>query len=69
MMILAINLNNSLVDNLAVLAIFIPIIIINIIAYFSQKEKQKELLKPKRKPRKKHQLTDAFCVLNYVSIN
>lgn len=53
MMILAINLNNSLVDNLAVLAIFIPIIIINIIAYFSQKEKQKELLKPKRKPRKK----------------
>lgn len=38
MLILAVNLHNSMFDNLATLAIFIPIIIINVIAYNSQKK-------------------------------
>lgn len=39
MMILAINLNNDLIDTLSILALFVPIIIINIIAFKDQKKR------------------------------
>lgn len=39
MLILAINLNNGIIDNLSVMALFIPIIIINIIAFKDQKKR------------------------------
>lgn len=45
--ILAINLNKSLIDNLSVILLFIPIIIINIVAYNTQKKKN-NLIKKKR---------------------
>ena len=47
MLILAINLNNSLLDNLSIMALFIPIIIINIIAFKEQKKKLD--IKPSKK--------------------
>lgn len=47
MLILAINLNNSLLDNLSIMALFIPIIIINIIAFKEQKKKLE--IKPNKK--------------------
>ncbi len=47
MLILAINLNNSLLDNLSIMALFIPIIIINIIAFKEQKKKLD--IKPNKK--------------------
>lgn len=50
MLILAINLNNSLLDNLSILALFIPIIIINIIAFKEQKKKLED--KPQKKKNK-----------------
>ncbi len=48
MLILAINLNKSLLDNIAALAIFIPIIIINIVAYRDQKELNEKKDKKKK---------------------
>lgn len=45
MLILAINLNNSLLDNLSIMFLFVPIIIINIIAF---KEQKKKLEKPQK---------------------
>lgn len=45
MLILAINLNNSLLDNLSIMFLFVPIIIINIIAF---KEQKKRLEKPQK---------------------
>ena len=39
MLILAINLNNSLIDNLSIMALFIPIIIINVITFKDQKKR------------------------------
>ena len=50
MLILAINLNNSLLDNLSYLALFVPIIIINIIAFKEQKKKLED--KPIKKKNK-----------------
>ncbi|MCX4364465.1 MAG: hypothetical protein OSJ70_01640 [Bacilli bacterium] len=50
MLILAINLNNSLLDNLSIMALFVPIIIINIIAF---KEQKKKLEKPQKGPKNK----------------
>ena len=47
MLILAINLNNSLLDNLSIMALFIPIIIINIIAFREQKKRLD--IKPSKK--------------------
>ena len=38
LMILAVDLNLNFMSNLSVLAIFIPIIILNIIAYINQKK-------------------------------
>lgn len=38
LMILAVDLNLNFMSNLSVLAIFIPIIILNIVAYFNQKK-------------------------------
>lgn len=52
MLILAINLNNSLLDNLSIMALFIPIIIINIIAFKEQKKKLEKKPKPKNKASK-----------------
>lgn len=49
MLILAINLNNSLIDNLSICALFIPILIINIIAF---KDQKKRLDKPSKKKNK-----------------
>lgn len=50
MLILAINLNNSLLDNLSIMALFIPIIIINIIAFKDQKKRLE--IKPIKKKNK-----------------
>ena len=38
LMILAVDLNISFMNNLATLAIFVPIILLNIVAYFNQKK-------------------------------
>lgn len=52
MLILAINLNNSLIDNLSIMVLFIPIIIINIIAYKDQKKRLDKHSKKKNKASK-----------------
>lgn len=49
MLILAINLKASILDNLSILAIFIPIIILNVLAYNQQKKKIEESQTKKRK--------------------
>lgn len=54
MLILAINLNNSLIDNLSIFALFVPIMIINIIAFKDQKKKiEVKDIKKKKKASKK----------------
>lgn len=50
MLILAINLNNSILDNLSIMALFVPIIIINIIAFKDQKKRLE--IKPSKKKNK-----------------
>lgn len=53
LLILAINLNNSLIDNLSILSLFIPIIIINIIAFKEQKKRlETKTIKKKNKASK-----------------
>lgn len=52
MLILAINLNNSLIDNLSIMVLFIPIIIINIIAFKDQKKRLDKHSKKKNKASK-----------------
>lgn len=52
MLILAINLNNSLIDNLSIIALFIPIIIINIIAFKNQKKRLDKPISKKNKASK-----------------
>ncbi len=42
MLLLAINIGNPLMDNLLVIVFFIPIIVINIIAYKTEKKKLKK---------------------------
>ncbi len=49
MLILAINLNNSLIDNLSIMALFVPIIIINVIAYKDQQKRLEIKPTPKKK--------------------
>jgi hypothetical protein len=48
MMILAINLKNSLIDNLLLLLLYVPIIIIYIIVYKKEKEKITKKTKSKK---------------------
>ena len=50
MMILSINIGNPIGDIISKLALFIPIIIINIIAYKTEKKKLEE--QPKKKSKK-----------------
>lgn len=49
MFVLAFNLHKSLVDNLSIVVLFVPILIINIIAYKTQKEKINTKVKKKIK--------------------
>lgn len=59
MLILAINLNNTLIDNLSILMIGIPIILINAIAYKTEK---KILNKKKTKEEEKNKITKVDCI-------
>lgn len=59
LLILAINLNNSLIDNLSIIMIGVPIIIINAIAYKTEK---KILNKKKTKEEEKNKITKVDCI-------
>lgn len=52
MLVLAINLNNSLMNNLSIFLLFVPIIIINIIAFKDQKKKLDKQANKKNKASK-----------------
>ena len=58
MLILAINLNNTLIDNLSIIMIGIPIILINAIAYKTEKKK----LTKKTTTKEENKITKIDCI-------